>query len=184
MLILVTGGSGSGKSAYAEKYIDTLAENTKKYYLATMQVWDEEGKRKVERHQKQRADRGFQTIEQPVSVEKALQRINTKKAYVLLECMSNLIANEMFDGGRVQSENEVFSKIISGIERLRQELACLVIVTNNVFEDGILYEKATMEYIRTLGAVNGRLASMADEVIEVVVGIPLTVKKRETGGDR
>lgn len=184
MLILVMGGSGSGKSAYAEKYIDMLAGNTQKYYLATMQVFDEEGRRKVERHQKMRAGRGFQTIEQPVSVEAALQKMNTKKASGLLECMSNLVANEMFGGDGIRSGNEVFSKIIRGIEILEQELSCLLIVTNNVFEDGISYDEATMEYIRVLGAVNNRLADMADEVIEVVVGIPLTVKKGETGGGR
>lgn len=179
MLVVVTGGSGSGKSAYAENYIDVLAGNTQKYYLATMQVSGEEGRRKVERHRRLRAGRGFLTIEQPVCVEMALQRMNAGKASALLECMSNLTANEMFGSDGIRPGEEVFHKIISGIEKLRQELTCLVIVTNNVFEDGITYDETTMEYMRTLGAVNRRLAGMADEVIEVVAGIPLAVK---TGG--
>ena len=176
MLVIVTGGSGSGKSAYAENYIDMAAGNVQKYYIATMQVSGEEGRRKVERHQRMRADRGFLTIEQPVSVEIALQKMKTGKAFALLECMSNLAANEMFGGDCIKPGKEVFQKIINGIEMLQQELTCLVIVTNNVFEDGITYDETTMEYMRVLGAVNRRLADMADEVTEVVAGIPLTIK--------
>ena len=53
MITLITGGSGSGKSAYAEKYI-CHASNEKgykeKYYIATMQVFDDEGQRKIDTH--------------------------------------------------------------------------------------------------------------------------------------
>ena len=52
-----------------------------------------------------------------------------------------------------------------------------MIVTNNVFEDGINYDATTMEYIRAMGSINEKLALMADEVVEVVVGIPLTIKE-------
>ena len=45
MMILVVGGSGSGKSSYAEKTAVSLAQSgMKKYYLATMQVFDDEGR--------------------------------------------------------------------------------------------------------------------------------------------
>ena len=40
MITLVLGGSGSGKSAYAEHLLDG---KTNKYYIATMQVYDAEG---------------------------------------------------------------------------------------------------------------------------------------------
>ena len=50
MLILVTGGSGSGKSAFAEQKAVSLAAGGELVYLATMQVYGEEGKKKVERH--------------------------------------------------------------------------------------------------------------------------------------
>ena len=42
MMILVIGGSGSGKSSYAEEVVCSVSEeDMKKYYLATMQVFDE-----------------------------------------------------------------------------------------------------------------------------------------------
>ena len=62
MITLVLGGSGSGKSAYAEHLLDG---KTNKYYIATMQVYDAEGEKKVARHRRLRAGKGFVTIEQP-----------------------------------------------------------------------------------------------------------------------
>ena len=52
-MILITGGSGSGKSAYGEKRILEAGEMTR-YYIATMEVFGEEGRKKVERHKKLR----------------------------------------------------------------------------------------------------------------------------------
>ena len=52
-----------------------------------------------------------------------------------------------------------------------------MIVSNNVFEDGIDYEESTRNYIRELGHVNAGLAAMADTVVEVVVGIPVFIKQ-------
>lgn len=51
-----------------------------------------------------------------------------------------------------------------------------MIVSNNVFEDGIAYDASTLRYIEALGRINTRLADLADHVLEVVVGIPVTVK--------
>ena len=58
MVILVTGGSGSGKSQYAEELI-TAAGNGLRYYVATMEAFGEEGQKKVERHRELRQGKGF-----------------------------------------------------------------------------------------------------------------------------
>lgn len=176
MMTLITGGSGSGKSAYAEQYTMMLAGEKKKYYLATMQVWDKEGEAKIERHRKLRRGKGFCTVEQPVSIEESVQRMEAGEKVALLECMSNLTANEMFAQEIPRSAQWVTDKIIQDIQELKHTLNHLVIVTNNVFEDGNSYDETTMEYIRSLGSINERLTEMADEIIEVVVGIPVILK--------
>lgn len=179
MIILITGGSGSGKSAYAEEYITELSEDCRKYYIATMQVFDKEGQRKVLRHREMREGKGFWTIEQPADIEEAGQRLADcdEECTALLECMSNLVANEMFGKALPKKSGIVTEKIIRGVEKLSGKFKHLVIVTNNVFEDGIVYDEATMEYIKAMGVINVRLAEMADKVIEVVVGIPVIVKE-------
>ena len=73
MMILVTGGSGSGKSAYAEELAVSLTTaGGQRYYLATMQPFGEEGRRRIERHKKLREGKGFLTIEQPTAIHQAL----------------------------------------------------------------------------------------------------------------
>lgn len=186
MIHLVIGGSGSGKSEFAE---NLLVDSQRKYYIATMQVYDEEGRKKVARHQRLRAGKGFQTIEQPRNMHKVAEIVTRDRKETeneaLLECMSNLVANEMFDGetedfasGMSETEREDFlvEKVTGGIRTLAEKLDKLVIVSNNVFEDGISYDAQTMSYIRVLGRVNQELARMADHVTEVVVGIPVKVK--------
>ena len=187
MITLVTGGSGSGKSAYAESLLYSCEGI--RYYIATMQIYDAEGEKKVERHRKLRAGKGFLTIESPMNVgkirfacageaeqaqyrqeaERKVQGSSEKKS-ALLECMSNLTANEMF------TKEEVVEKIVSEIQTLSRKLDNLVIVTNNVFEDGVIYDAGTMEYLRALGRINAALARLADRVAEVVVGIPVELK--------
>ena len=178
MMILVIGGSGSGKSSYAEEAVCSVSEkDMKKYYLATMQIFDEEGQNKVERHRKLRSGKGFLTIEQPGEIGRSLERMDAGRKTVLLECISNLTANEMFAGETPKLEMQVVQSVISGLEQLRKNTTNLVVVSNNVFEDGIIYDLTTMNYIHAMGEINQRLAAMADQVVEVVAGIPVVIKQ-------
>ena len=177
-MTLIIGGSGSGKSAYAEDYMVSISEDRKKYYIATMQIYDEEGKRKVERHRMLRGGKGFSTIEQPIDIGKAAEKMEDGERTALLECISNLTANEMFLGEIPGTEEVITEKIVGEIAVLNRELTHLVIVSNNVFEDGNVYDKTTMAYIRAMGRINQKLAEMADEVVEVVVGIPIVIKAK------
>lgn len=180
MMTLILGGSGSGKSAYAEDYLLRAAGDKKKYYIATMQIRDAEMQAKVDRHHRLRQGKGFTTIEQPMELEQAVLQMEPAGA-VLLECMSNLTANEMFSGEQPVDRQTVITKILQGMEGLRKQADPLVIVTNNVFEDGIVYDSATMEYIEALGRINERLAAEADEVVEVIAGIPQRIKPGSPG---
>lgn len=208
MITLITGGSGSGKSAYAEKYICHASKEKRckeKYYIATMQVFDDEGQRKIDRHRRLRAGKGFITIEQPRDIQDAVSKLQSESSLktgrlALLECMSNLVANEMFppvDASDTKEagvkkepldepenmrdyENTLISlvskKVLKEVSILSENVAELVIVTNNVFEDGVCYDESTMNYIKAMGTVNRGLAAMAESVVEVVAGIPVAVK--------
>ena len=177
MMILVVGGSGSGKSSYAEKTAVSLAQSgMKKYYLATMQVFDDEGRKKVERHRNLRSGKGFFTIEQPTRISGALEKMEDGDRTVLLECISNLTANEMFSEKKTMTEIQVTENVIRDIKMLKEQTNHLVVVSNNIFEDGITYDETTTKYIRAMGKINQKLAALADRVVEVVAGIPVTLK--------
>ena len=165
MIVLVTGGSGCGKSTWAEKLIASLPDE-KRIYIATMQVYDEESVRRVARHRAQRADKGFRTIE----CEKDLASADIEEgSIVLLEDLVNLMANEMFDGGDVE-------RIVPALKALASRCRHLVMVTNDVFSDGVTYAESTQEYLRVLAEINRQAAALADCVVEVVYSIPIAVK--------
>ena len=170
MLILVTGGSGSGKSAFAESVVMGL-KTRPNLYIATMYPFDEECHRRIARHRLMRRDKGFETFECYTGLKDA--KIPSSGT-TLLECMSNLTANEMYQENG--SGDACVKEILKGIHHVLSHTEHLVIVTNQIFEDGIIYEPETMEYIRNLGQINQQLAEMADSVIEVVAGIPIFIK--------
>lgn len=171
MFHVITGGSGSGKSEYAESQVLAAGEGTR-IYVATMIPYGEEGRQRVERHRKLRAQKQFRTVE---CYTKLAELVLPQDGIVLLECMSNLTANEMYepDGAHERTVEEV----LRGIDRLRVQVKHLFVVTNEVFSDGITYDEETMRYIAYLGEINCGLARRADEVMEVVYGIPVKVKE-------
>lgn len=217
MLHLIIGGSGSGKSEYAEQcaveMAKTKASSLKLFYVATMYHYpkadgtlDDETKMRIKKHQRQRAGKGFETIEQYTDIEEVL----SNNGVYLLECMSNLLANEMYleQGNLRQLEIDfddfslVDEYIVNPIKKafcesmidyINEDLNLdenniashvlsqnkhLVIVTNDVFSDGRYeqYDDSTKKYIRILGYINQKLAEVADKVTEVVAGIPIVVK--------
>ena len=176
-MILISGGSGSGKSEYAESRTVRLhrEHGGAIVYAATMIVRDEESRRRVERHRRMREDKGFMTKEIPFHI--GALSVNPGDT-VLIECLSNLLANEMYE--KEGSGDACCETIVNGIRRLSSQGVHLVVVTNEVFSDGIRYDDSTMLYIRRLGAINSALAAIADEVVEVVAGIPLVRKGEKT----
>ena len=98
------------------------------------------------------------------------------KGAVLLEDLSNLLSNEMFSpAGRGM---DCLAVIKHGLQALIRQTKNLVIVTNQVDSDGCDWDGEMAAFVRLLGELNRFLASLADEVIEVVAGIPLTIKDR------
>ena len=169
MMILLTGGSACGKSSYAEAIC--MQGPAPKFYLAAMQVYGEEGRRKVERHRQLRAGKGFETIERYTDYA-SLELPGRGTA--LLECICNLTANEMFD--EAGNRSDPYERVLAGVENLEAQCDLLVVITNDVGSDGICYEEGTRAYIEVFGRLNAALAARADTVIEMVAGIPILWK--------
>ena len=195
MMELVTGGSGSGKSAYAEETLCGPAsspdrgqgnetgtqQDGQRYYIATMPSWDKETEKKIAKHRAMRAGKGFCTLEWYTDFEERLERADCpgmEGADILVECLSNLTANEMYmEGGAGKNTADA---VIRGILCLRDRCRNLVVVTNDVFSESAEDSPEMRIYKETLGRINCALAEAADRVTEVVCGIPCTVKP-ETG---
>ena len=180
MLYIVTGGSGSGKSEYAEQTAVQCRNRNggTLWYLATMRIWDDEGRKRVERHRRMRAAKGFETIErytglETLELEERFEESNSagldaeqendslkrwescrvaQKPVLLLECMSNLVLNEFY-----AQENGAQERILQGIKRLQNQCHDLIIVTNEIFSDGVTYDMESERYKELLGRINREL---------------------------
>ena len=170
MLILVTGGSGSGKSEFAESLV--LQLHTKPYlYIATMYPFDEECHQRIRRHRAMRREKEFDTLECYTNLAGAdVRGFGT----VLLECMSNLTANEMYQESG--AGDQCVEAILAGVKKAAASCENLIIVSNEIFSDGIDYDEETKRYQRYLGRINQEIAKAADLVAEVVYSIPVVHK--------
>ena len=207
MLHIVYGGSASGKSSYAESFALSLQGDGRLLYIATMYPYkwntteiDPETMQRIERHRAMRADKGFDTVECYRHVEHIMAK---RQDVLLLECMSNLLANEMYlepdaDDGRPETMSEVektgiggnassdmaetmspvSKKIVQALVDLSTRVQDVVIVTNDVFSDGgnLTYDESTREYVKNLAEINCALAREAATVTEIVCGIPVKIK--------
>lgn len=187
MMELVTGGSGSGKSAYAESVICgkhrllcETTENAPLYYIADMVPYGRETEKKIEAHRKMRAGKGFATLEWYVDLPGKISAPDSpelKGSCVLLECVSNLTANEMYEpAGAQNTGGDTPESVIKGVRMLKERCAHLVVVTNDVFRESVTDSEEMTAYKGNLGMINRALAEMADQVTEVVSGVPVCIK--------
>ena len=175
MMTLVIGGAASGKSEFAEERILQVGSRPR-YYIATMQPFDDECRARIRRHREMRAKKQFETVECFVQLE---QVDLPQRGAVLLECMSNLAANELYSPQG--AGDDAVESIRRGIHRLHGQCEELVVVSNEVFSGGSRYEGDTLRYLRLLAQVNRMLAAQADEVYEVVCGVPVCHKGKGRG---
>lgn len=168
-MILLTGGSACGKSSFAEALCTELP--LPRYYIAAMRPFGDGSEQKIARHRRLRSGKGFETFERYTDLRGL---VLPERGTVLLECICNLTANEMFDEeGRWQ---DPFDAVTEGVEALRRQSGTLIVITNDVGSDGETYDPGTQAYIAAIGRINAWLARQADVVCELVCGIPLVRK--------
>ena len=172
MIRLVIGNPGSGKSKIAEDIVCGM--DLKRYYIATMKVCDEEGKKRVLKHKKNREGKGFITLEIPYKIADAKDKITDgDRSVILIECMSNLIGNEIYDDDRTAKLCKPSEEAVSAIERLimddirilSENVKETVIVSNEFDFDGD--DEMTRFYVDITDMINAGLSELADEVIDV-----------------
>lgn len=166
-IILVTGGQRSGKSAYASRLALSLAKNP--VYLATSRIWDDEFRRRVERHQR---DRGAEWTN--IEEEKQLSRHDLTGRTVVVDCVTLWGTNFFFDNN---SDVELsLSQLKEEFDKLAEQQATFIFVTNEIGLGGVSVDEVQRRFTDLQGWLNQFIASRADEVLLMVSGIPLKVK--------
>lgn len=167
MISFIFGGSASGKSEYAE----TLAckFTGKKIYLATMTATDNESKQRIRKHQAMRKDKNFHTIEMARNLSNFTW--DTHVDVILLECLGTLVANELFQEEGIFPN--VCQKILNDLTFLSTCCNHLIVVSVDIFQDGILYDEGTRNYMQQLGEIHQNFCKISEHVVEVVYSIPV-----------
>lgn len=93
-----------------------------------------------------------------------------KDIVVLLEDLTNLYANECYQTDGHPHE------IVAPLKELSASVKALIVVSNELYCDGIRYPEETSGFLRELSMINREIAKDADNVYEVVAGIPVAVK--------
>ena len=164
MKALFIGGIKSGKSLNAEAYILKLTQH-KPLYLATTEFFDEEMQKRVQQHQKQRAQR-FVTQEEGVDIYTVIKQY---EGAVLVECVSMWINNMLYHGRDFQQIQEEMHRILS----LDKEM---VFVLNDV-GSGVIPENAlAREFVDISGKISQQIAQGCDEVYHCIASIATKIK--------
>ena len=161
MIHLIIGTPDSGKSELAERLITEISQGRPIYYIATMIPYGDEGKKRVAKHRSMREGKGFITVEVPFD---AGSIVLPEDCSVLLECVSNLAANEMFE--RHTSADKCEEKIVSDIGKLAISVSDMVIVTNH-FEITEEFDGETILYSLMMDRINHMLSILADKVTDL-----------------
>ena len=151
MKIFISGGCKNGKSHYAQYLAkaqwaaqQTARQTGSLYYIATMKSVDTEDDDRIARHRREREGWGFTTIEQPVDIEKILDKRDCGHSF-LLDSLTALLANEMFlPDGRVNEQ--AAQKIKRGLLKITNSIKNMVIVSDYIYSDALLYDPLTEKY--------------------------------------
>ena len=164
-MILVGGGSRSGKSRYALEL--AKQRGARLAFVATAQALDGEMSDRIRKHREER-DSAFTTIEEPFELAAALERAGRDYDAIVVDCLTLWVSNLMLSDREIPTE-----ELIAAVRKIP---AAVIFVSNEV-GCGIVPENALARRFRDLaGSLNQRVAAAADEVYWMAFGIPLKVK--------
>ena len=173
-IILITGGQRSGKSQYAERLALKLSENP--VYLATAHIWDEEFRNRVRIHQQRRGQQ-WTNIEE----EKLLSKHDITGRVAVVDCITLWCTNFFFNREKAEWEqpsvDDALKEIKAEFDKFTQQDAIFIFVTNEIGSGGVSDNAIQRRFTDLEGWTNQYVASKADDVIVMISGIPVKIKK-------
>jgi adenosylcobinamide kinase / adenosylcobinamide-phosphate guanylyltransferase len=175
-LILVTGGSRSGKSGYAQRLAESIAGP--RYFIATCPKIDSEMEERIRKHRQARKAEEWRTIEEEIDIAHVFDKITGGNVY-LFDCLTLWVNNLLFREervGRVFTEDMMVQYCTEFIEKIKINSGTTICVTNEVGMGIIPENSITRLYRDLVGCCNQNIALVADEVVLVSCGLPLVLK--------
>jgi adenosylcobinamide kinase / adenosylcobinamide-phosphate guanylyltransferase len=172
-IVFITGAARSGKSRYAEERASALGARC--LYVATAQPSDEEMIRRISAHQRRRGS-AWPTIEVSLALSDALRAWHGQIDSALVDCLTLWLSNLLVQRGEQYAQEKV-QELVQTLPRLDFHL---VLVTNEVGWAIVPDNPLARQFRDLAGWANQQIAAVANEVVLMVTGVPLIVKKEET----
>jgi len=170
-IIFVIGGCRSGKSSYAMQAAEKVPAE-QKIFIATCVPQDDEMKRRVARHQKERSQ-NWVTVEAPLDLPEAILQNSRRGDVILVDCLTLWVSNLLIETGDEKKTEDTISQLIEVLEKA----ICPIVLVSNEVGTGIVPENQLARQFRDItGWVNQAVAKCANKVVWMVAGIPVTVK--------
>jgi adenosylcobinamide kinase/adenosylcobinamide-phosphate guanylyltransferase len=187
-ITFVIGGARSGKSSFALKEASGI--KGPKAYIATAEALDEEMRERIEKHRVERSNE-WDTFEEPVRLPEVLKNLTGKYSVAVLDCLtiwlSNLMIRSQNTEHRTQTKEETIQEFTDTLLKLKLSSVCspgsglcvLYIVSNEVGKGIVPENKLSRQFRDLAGALNQKVAEIADEVYLVTAGIPMKIKEQK-----
>jgi adenosylcobinamide kinase/adenosylcobinamide-phosphate guanylyltransferase len=166
-LSLILGGARSGKSGYAETLVSSLPPPW--IYVATAEALDREMRERIEYHRNRRDER-WKTADAPRDLPETIQRLADVHQPMLIDCLTLWLSNCLLASLDLQEAND---RLITALERAPGPV---VLVSNEVGWGVVPDTPLGRRFRDEQGRLNQRVANIADRVVMMVAGLPLTLK--------
>lgn len=169
MIHLVLGGARSGKSRHALN----LAEQSRLpvTFIATARAGDAEMAARIAHHQAERPGH-WQTVEEPLHLAEALERAVGERQCVVVDCLTLWLVNwlDELHSTRYPAARD---KLLATLPKLKGEA---ILVANEVGLGVVPMGELTRRYVDEAGRLNQAIAQIADNVVLLAAGLPLSLK--------
>lgn len=167
MIVLVGGGSRSGKSRFALDYARRCGEP--RAYIATAEALDDEMRARAQTHRAEREGE-FITIEEPLEVARTIQEESARYRVVVVDCLTLWLSNLMHAARDIETDTLRLLRSAAG------STATVVLVTNEVGCGIVPDNELSRRFRDEAGRLNQRAAAAAGEVYWMAFGLSLRMK--------
>lgn len=181
MLVFISGGVRSGKSTFAEKFAQAYGKESTLHYIATSVRTDAEMNERIIRHRmdREQAAHKWHTLEQPRALEEIVGHFTTTDV-ILIDCLTIWLSNELFRENRwksAEASKNLYKKMSQTIDALHQQCKHVIIVSNEIFSEGIPEDEGSQRYLYTLGKLHQYIVSKAEKAYCADYGIIRLMKE-------
>lgn len=166
---LLTGGARSGKSTRA---LELAMPYARRGFVATAEAFDDEMRERIARHRQERAGE-FVTVEEPLDVAGAIGGLAGSVDVAVVDCLTVWLGNQMHHRG---ADLSVYRDVEALLALIESPPCDLILVTNEVGLGIVPGDPLSRRYRDLIGALNRRVAALADEVVMMISGLPLVLK--------